>query len=86
MEVLYSHKFLREYNKCLSEVRETAKEREKIFKLNSRHPILKTHKLKGRYSNLYSFSVNFHYRIIFEYLSKDSVVFHSIGDHSIYND
>ena len=40
--------------------------------------------MKGRFAGRYGASVNFKYRIIFQYLSPKEVVLLAIGDHEIY--
>lgn len=55
------------------------------FKNPNNHKSLKVHKLHGRLADMHSFSVNRDIRIVFEYTSKDRVVLHNIGGHSIYN-
>ena len=40
---------------------------------------LKTHKLKGKLNQLWSFSVNYGYRIIFEFADSETVYFFDIG-------
>lgn len=55
-----------------------------LFKTNPSNPQLKTHKLKGKLKNFYSFSVNRQYRILFEFLNKNKVLLFDIGTHGIY--
>lgn len=85
MEVIYSSKFAREYKKLPIKVKEIAEEHEILFRKDSFHPKLKTHKLRGKLSGFLSFSIGFKYRIIFEF-SKDkkTAYFHSVGNHGIY--
>ena len=66
------------------EVQEEAFERIELFKKVEHHQKLKVHKLKGRLSSHYSFSVTYSHRIVFSYESKNEVVFLTIGDHDIY--
>ena len=55
-----------------------------LFKDRKNHKILEVHKLKGRLSGFYAFSVNYKDRIVFEYASKDEAVLLAVGDHEIY--
>ena len=48
-------------------------------------PQLKTHKLTGKLKDFWSFSIDYQYRIIFEFADKDIIWFHSIGTHAIYD-
>jgi len=85
MEIFYSPQFAREYRKLPIEVKEKAKNKEKIFRKDAFDPRLKTHKLKGRLSEFWSFSVDFRYRIIFKFQNNNKVRFYLIGDHLLYN-
>jgi len=84
MKVRYRPTFLRKFKKLSVEIQGEALDKIKIFKEDWNHPFLKTHKLSGRLSGVWSFSVNFSYRIIFEFEDKETVAFLTIGDHSIY--
>ena len=84
MQIYYSSKFEREYKKFPKSIKELAEEKEKLFRGNSFHPSLNTHKLSGRLKEYWAFSLNNKHRIIFEFAEEDIVWFHSIGDHSIY--
>ena len=84
MRIYYSSKFEREYIKLSKEIKELAEEKEIIFKKNPFDSRLNTHKLHGRLKEYWAFSIDSQYRIIFEFVKKDKVWFHSIGDHSIY--
>lgn len=84
MKVLYKPSFLRSFKKLPSELIIEAKEKILLFEKTPQHPFLKTHKLKGKLSDKYSFSVNYQYRIVFEYEKPNQVVLLGIGDHDIY--
>jgi len=45
---------------------------------------LKTHKLTGKLSSYWSFSINYHLRILFEFIDSQTVGFIDIGTHEIY--
>ncbi len=84
MKIIYSPQFEKEY-KCLPEIiKKKAEKKEKIFRNNPFDSRLKTHKLSGRFSEFWSFSIDFRYRIIFEFKDEKTIIFHIIGDHSIY--
>lgn len=85
MKIIYSSKFAREYKKLPKNIKDIAERKEMIFRKNPFDSKLKTHKLKGKLKNFLSFSIEYKYRIIFEF-SKDekTAYFHSIGDHDIY--
>jgi len=85
MKILYSSCFLRRYKKLPASVKSAAERREALFRRDDHHPLLHTHKLKGRLSGLWAFSVDDTYRIIFEFVNEDVVLFQSIGNHSVYD-
>ena len=85
MRVLYHPKFVREYKKLPNNIKDQAEEKEKIFRDNPFDPRLKTHKLKGPLIGFWAFSVNQKYRIIFDFVDKDTVHFYSVGDNDIYD-
>ncbi len=85
MKIIYSSKFARQYRKLPFGIKLKAEKRELIFRNNPRDPRLKTHKLKGMLSDFFAFSVDFQYRIIFEFKDSGVVWFHSIGTHELYD-
>ena len=84
MKILYYSKFPREFKKLPSEIKQLSAEREKIFRENPFDSRLKTHKLSGELKGFWSFSVDYSYRIIFEFADDGIVRFYSIGNHDIY--
>jgi mRNA-degrading endonuclease YafQ of YafQ-DinJ toxin-antitoxin module len=84
MEIRYSPKFRRQYKKLLTELKTRAEKREAIFRKDPFDPRLKTHKLHGSQEGLMSFSVDYSYRIIFEFANAETIVFYEIGTHDIY--
>lgn len=86
MEIIYSPKFAKEYKKLPSNIKDIAENNFLLFKNDPFDMRIKTHKLKGRLKVLYSFSIGYKYRIIFEFSSDKKVAyFHMIGNHDIYN-
>jgi mRNA-degrading endonuclease YafQ of YafQ-DinJ toxin-antitoxin module len=83
----YSQEFVRLYDNLPSILKEEVKTKIALFKDRENHSQLKVHKLHGKYAHLWSFSVNYSHRIIFEYIGKGKlhVLFHTVGDHSIYD-
>jgi len=84
MKIIYSTKFAREYRKLPLKIKKLAEKREQIFRKDPFESSLKTHKLTGKLKEYYSFSIDYQYRIIFEFVEKDNIWFHSVGTHEIY--
>ena len=82
--VKYKPSFLKQYKKLPQALREEVREKIELFKVDPKHPFLKTHALKGKLKGLYSFSVNYQYRIVFLYETKNSATFLHVGGHEIY--
>jgi hypothetical protein len=59
-------------------------DKESLFRENYRNPKLKTHKLSWNLSWYFSFSIDYSYRILFEFLENWDILFLNIWDHSIY--
>jgi len=85
VEILYAPKFKRQFKKLTRDVQLLVAGREHIFKLDPFDSRLKTHKLTGRLEGYYSFSINFSYRIIFDFKDDKNVRFYEVGDHDIYD-
>lgn len=85
MKILYSSRFLRRYKRLSLAVKLSAERRETLFRVDWKSSVLDTHKLKGRLAGLWAFSVTDRYRIIFEFVGEDTVLFQTIGDHSVYD-
>ena len=84
VKIYYSSKFAREYKKLPREIKSLAEEKELVFRSNPHASSLKTHKLTGKLKNYWSFSLDYKYRIIFQFVSDKEIWFLSIGDHDIY--
>lgn len=77
-------KFQKAYKKLSVDIKDEAKNKETVFRQNPFDPILKTHKLHGRYKNYWAFSINGQYRIMFAFADVGTVDFINIGTHEIY--
>ena len=84
MEIRVTPLFERHYKKLSQRIQEKTKQKEKIFRINSFHPALKTHKLSGREKEIWAFWINDSYRIKFIFLPNKEVLFLDIGTHDIY--
>jgi mRNA-degrading endonuclease YafQ of YafQ-DinJ toxin-antitoxin module len=52
-----------------------------LFILNPFHPLLKTHKLKGKLKECYAFTVEYDRRIIFYFEDESHAVLIALGSH-----
>ena len=84
VKVKPSSRFKRSFIKLPAHIQKLAVDKEAIFVNNPFDPKLRTHKLKGELKGLWSFSVTQSYRVIFEFIKKDEVIFDDIGNHRIY--
>lgn len=67
-------------------LQEEAVEKIESFKYLDSHAALRVHKLHGELRGCYSFSVNYRYRIIFEWAEKgETAMLLAIGDHALYD-
>jgi len=55
------------------------------FQNYDNHKRMSVHKLHGKKKDFYSFSINYKYRILFQYNDKNTITLLTFGDHSIYN-
>lgn len=76
--------FIKAYKGLPENIKLSAKHKEAMFKANPFNPMLKTHKLKGRLSDCWSYYIDHQYRIIFRFINSKSVIYYDIGTHAIY--
>jgi len=81
MTIHYSRVFERQYKKVPWHIQEIAGKKERLFRLNPFHTFLKTHKLKGKHTGRWAFSVTNDYRIVFVFEKYSNVRFLGIGTH-----
>lgn len=84
MIIQYSYQFIKMYRKLPNEIKDLAQTKEDLFKQDKFHPSLRTHKLNGKMSDVYAFSINHKYRILFEIYDEKIIRFISIGGHDMY--
>lgn len=85
IKILYKPIFVRQFKKLPSALQDEVKDKIHLFQEDHNHPFLRTHKLKGRLKGFFSFSVNYEYRIVFEWIDKETARFFAVGDHDIYH-
>ncbi len=84
MQLQYAPKFLKQLNKLEPALQKETLAKIELFKDRKNHKTLEVHKLKGRLTGSFSFSVNYKYRIVLDYISKNKAVLLTIGDHDVY--
>jgi len=84
LEIRVTPRFEKSFSKLPEKIQVLAIKKQKLFAANPKSAALKTHKLKGKLGGLSSFSVNFSYRILLEFVDDETALFHDIGDHDIY--
>ena len=84
IEISFSTSFIRAYRKQIKsnpDIESIFDEKLKIFIENPFDARLKTHKLSGKLSEIYSFSINYYIRITFIFVDGNKVIFENIGKH-----
>jgi addiction module RelE/StbE family toxin len=81
----YAPSFLKQLKKLDRALVDEVEEKIELFRNPAHHTHLRVHKLKGALQGKYSFSVNYRFRIVFVWLSKNEAGLLRIGDHSIYD-
>lgn len=75
----------KKYNKSFSKkdkfVQKKAIERIKLFQQDPFNILLDNHKLHREYEGCSSINITGDFRVIFEYITEDQVVFYDIGTH-----
>ncbi len=84
IKFIYAPSFLKQLKKIEPSLKEEILEKIDLFENEKNHEYLKVHKLHGKFSGCFSFSVNYKIRIVFQYMSKDEVAILSVGDHDSY--
>ncbi len=84
MKIFYHANFKQQFKKLHRNIQLSALHKEQIFKIDPFDKSLETHKLHGPFKNSWAFSVNNKYRIAFDFMDNDLVLFFAIGTHDIY--
>lgn len=87
MEISYTSAFVRMLKSMPSALIEEALEKIELFRDPANHDRLKVHKLGGRLSGRYGFSINYRIRVVFGYSDSTpkEAILHAIGDHDVYD-
>ena len=76
--------FVRQYKKLSKVLQEEVRERIELLREDPKHAYLKTHPLRGRLHGSWSCSVNYEYRIVFEFEPENYIVLLAVGNHNVY--
>ena len=83
MELLYTARFLRSLKKLPEEIQEEIVIALRVYAQDQKHPLLKAHKLSGKWNGYHAISAGFHYRIILK-VSKNEAFCMDVGSHDVY--
>ena len=81
--IAFAPEFIRLVRRCPPDVQKEVYERVELFKDRANHQLLRVHKLKGK-KGRHSFSLNYKLRIHFRYLTSNTALLLTIGDHDDY--
>lgn len=84
LKVVYYLRFRRKFRKSTTCSKQLILDKTYIFINNPFNPELKTHKLTGKLSDYWSFSLNYSLRILFKFIDDNTVGFVDMGGHEIY--
>ena len=68
----------------LKNIQETFHHKDRLFRQNPFAPSLNTHRLKGGLKDLRAYSINRSYRVLFEFVDSQTVIYFDVGTHEIY--
>ncbi len=82
--IYYTPTFQKNFHRLPKPIKEKAYQKEPIFIVNPFDPRLKTHKLTGQLNQYWSFSIDYHWRIVFRFIKPKVALFVDVGTHEIY--
>lgn len=82
--IYYTGNFIKKWRKLSSQEKKQFKSKIALFQINPFTSNLKTHKLKGKLANFWSFSLNFQQRVLLDFKTKGKAIFYDFGGHEIY--
>ncbi len=83
LHIAQTKKFQKQWAALPMDIQNRTRVCTKKFRDNPFHPSLRLHPLSGKLNGFWSISITLNHRIIFEVI-EDTALFHSIGNHSIY--
>ena len=84
LKLQYAPAFFKQFRKLEPALKEKVLRAVELFKDRKNHRRLEVHKLKGVMRGRFAFSVDFHNRIVFIWLSQDEAALLAVGNHGIY--
>ena len=84
IDIVYSPFFVRKFNKLENGLQKDVLQKISLFKDRKNHQMLEVHKLNGKFKKYFGLSVNYKFRIVFRFISKNEVLFTDIGGHDVY--
>ena len=82
MKISYHKKFVKQYSKQTSQIKEKFIERQDLFVSDHFHPLLGNHLLNGEWVGCRSINITGDVRAIFEEIDSEHIEFVAIGNHS----
>jgi len=86
MKIFFHKQFEKKFKKLNIKIKKAFYKKLELFSINTFHPELNNHPLKGKYAGYRSINITGDIRAIFIFLSEDSVEFENIDNHNnLYN-
>ena len=84
LKLQYAPAFFKQFKRLNPPLQELVLQRVGLFKDRKNHRLLEVHKLKGAMRGRLAFSIDFHNRVVFIWLSAGEAALLAVGDHDIY--
>lgn len=81
IEIFVTEEFEKQYKKLPLEIQKKAEKKEKLFRQNQFHPLLRIEKLEPKSKETWSFRINKKYRVLFRHIGTNKVIFLVCGHH-----
>ncbi len=82
LEIVVTPEFNKRYRDLPLIIRKKAEKQEKLFRKNPFYPSLHTEKLEPKDKQVWSFRIDKQYRIIFNFIATNKVIFLTVWSHS----
>ena len=80
MQIKFSKKFSKHYDKVPAKIRKAVQERLKLFKENKFAPVLNNHSLTGKYIGYRSINITGDWRALFREIEDETIAFFELLD------